>query len=78
LAQPAKKALKYSVALATILALINVFCERWWQLFFGVLAFRTAKIYVETHNEFYAIFGFMLSYTVGFFQQQTTLLYHGS
>lgn len=67
MAQPAKKALKYSVALATILALINVFCERWWQLFFGVLAFRTAKIYVETHNEFYAIFGFMLSYTVGYF-----------
>jgi len=63
----AKKALKYSVALAAILALIIVFCERWWLLFFGVLAFRTAKIYVETHNEFYAVFGFMLSYTVGYF-----------
>ena len=63
----AKKALKYSVIIAAILALIIVFCERWWLLLFGVLAFRTAKIYVETHNEFYAVFGFMLSYTVGYF-----------
>jgi len=63
----AKKALKYSFVIASILALIIILCERWWLILFGIAAFKTAKLYVVRHSEAYAVFGFMLSYRVGYF-----------
>ncbi len=63
----AKKISKASLIIAAILAVIIVFTERWWLLLLGVAAVRTAKLYVESHNEYYAVFGFMLSYSVGYF-----------
>jgi len=63
----AKRVSKVSLIIAAILAIIIAFTERWWLLLLGVAAVRTAKLYVESHNEFYAVFGFMLSYSVGYF-----------
>ena len=63
----AKRMSKASLIIAAILAIIIAFTERWWLLLLGVAAVRTAKLYVESHNEFYAVFGFMLSYSVGYF-----------
>ncbi len=63
----AKKMSRMSIILAATLAIIIVFTQRWWLLLLGVAAIRAAKLYVESHNEFYAVFGFMLSYSVGYF-----------
>lgn len=63
----AKKLARVSLLIAAILAVIIVICQRWWLLVLGVAAVRSAKLYVESHNEFYAVFGFMLSYSIGYF-----------
>ncbi len=63
----ARRIAKVSLIVASVLALIIVFTERWWLLLIGIVAVRTAKLYVESHNEFYAVFGFMLSYCAGYF-----------
>jgi len=63
----ARKLARVSLIVAAILALIIVFTERWWLLLIGIVAVRAAKLYVENHNEFYAVFGFMLSYCAGYF-----------
>ncbi len=38
-----------------------------WLIIIGLMALRSAKLYVESHNEWYSVFGFMLSFSVGYF-----------
>ena len=53
--------------LAAPLALLLLLLGRPWLVVFGLVAARMAKLYVESHNEWYATAGFMAAYAVGYF-----------
>ena len=54
-----------AIALALVAALAIL--ERPWVIVFGLVAARMAKLYVDSHNEWYAVAGFMSAYAVGYF-----------
>jgi len=60
-----------SVRIATLmlipLALMMIILWRPWELLIGIMAYRAAHLYVSTHNEWYSVFGFMLSFSAGYF-----------
>ena len=53
--------------LAVPLALVLVLVWRPWLIVFGLVAARMAKLYVGSHNEWYATAGFMSGFAVGYF-----------
>ena len=58
---------KVATASLVPLAVIMIVLKRPWELLIGVMAYRSAKLYVDTHNEWYSTFGFMLSFSAGYF-----------
>jgi len=61
------KMIKIAYIICGILSVIIIVCGRYWLLLIGVMAVMSAKLYVKTHNEWYSTFGFMLSFSVGYF-----------
>ena len=57
---------------APLLAAIIV-AERPWLIITGAGAARMSKLYVESHNEWYAVAGFMLAYATGWFTATNVL-----
>ncbi len=62
-----RRYIKLGYLLVGLLIILIVILWRPWLILMAVMAIRSAKLYVQTHNEWYSVFGFMLSFSSGYF-----------
>lgn len=62
-----KRQIRIGYGIVAVLIVTVVVMHNIWLLMVGLLALMCMKMYVKTHNEWYSMFGFMMSYSVGYF-----------
>ena len=63
----ADKMVRTAITTCVLLCVFIVLSGRWVLIPIGFFALWASRMYVRTHNEWYATFGFQLSYSVGYF-----------
>jgi hypothetical protein len=72
LAEDAKKYIKRFPYAMLVLLIALVVVERWWLILTGIMAVMMGRLYVKSHNEWYAVAGFMLAHMTGYFSATNT------